>query len=332
MKKPNNSIAKQTLEELDKIKEFNDQLEEDISTAAKSHDTDAPLEVALFYRPAMILARFFVRHGQSPNTVTMLSLLCGVAGSFFFYPQNVYLNFIGILLELCALLFDCCDGQVARITNSSSQLGRFLDGMVDTVNFAAVYIVLALRMMHETIPFAGVKWGASIWLIIIINGYCHAEQARMADYYRGLHLAFLGHDNTANFTSSEKVKTELDESKDTPLYNRIYLFLYYQYTKAQERMTPKAQILLGAIRANGRDIPAGVSEEYISRSRKYIQLTNILTYTGRAYSLYLMILLKLHHFYPLLVVFVLGGIMIFMIRKYEGIAEDIYMRFYQSGR
>ena len=332
MKEQKNTIAKQTLEELDKIKEFNDQLEEDISNAAKSHDTDDPLEVALYYRPAMILARFFVRHGQSPNTVTMLSLLCGVAGSFFFYPQSVYLNIIGILLELCAVMLDCCDGQVARITNSSSQLGRFLDGMVDTVNFAAVYIALALRMMHETIPFAGVKWGASIWLIIVINGYCHAQQARMADYYRGLHLAFLGHDNTANFTSSEKVKAELDESRDTPLYNRIYLFLYYQYTKAQERLTPKAQMLLGSIRANGGSIPKELAEEYTSRSRKYIQLTNILTYTGRAYSLYLMVLLKLHHFYPLLVIFVLGGIMVFMISKYEKIAEDISMRYYPNSK
>ena len=323
-------MTKQAFEELDRIRDFNDQLGKEISAAVKSQDTDDPFEAAVYDPPAMLLTRFFIRAGWSPNAVTLLSLLFGVAGSFFFYPQSAWLNLIGILFELFAVILDCSDGQVARITNSSSQLGRFLDGMVDTANFSAVYIALALRMMNETIPFTNTKWGGFAWIAIVITGYCHAEQARMADYYRGLHLNFLDPDNSANFTGSESIMTELKESKNTPLYNRIYLTIYYLYTKAQERMTPKAQLLLGAIRENGGTISKELSDEYTTRSRRYIQLTNVLTFNLRAFSLYILVLLKLHHFYAPFIIIVLGGIMIFMVSRYEKIAEDLYERHFQS--
>ena len=169
----------------------------------------------------MLLTRFFIRIGWKPNAVTLLSLLFGVAGGVFFYPQSAWLNLVGIIFEIIAVILDCSDGQVARITNSSSQLGRFLDGMTDTANFSAVYIAIALRMMGEPIPFTDTKWGVFAWIPIVITGLCHARQARMADYYRGLHLNFLDPDNSANFTTSESIRAELAESKNTPLYNRL---------------------------------------------------------------------------------------------------------------
>ena len=325
-----NNAIKLTIAELDRIKDLNDQLQEDVHAAAKSKDTDDPFESAVYGPPAMILARFFIRIGWSANAVTLLSLFFGVAGSFFFYPQNTALNLVGILLELFAVILDCSDGQVARISNSSSQLGRFLDGFVDTANFFSVYIALAFRMMNETIPFTDQKWGFYIWIVLTITGLCHAEQARMADYYRGLHLHFLDHNNSANFTRSDNIRTELSESRNTPLYNRIYLTIYYFYTKAQERRTPKAQALLTAIRAHGGSISKELSDDFTARSRRYIQLTNILTFNIRAFSLYILVLLKLHHFYAPIIIIGLGGVMVFMIRKYEKIAEDLCSRYFPS--
>ncbi len=325
----NNNTIKQTSAELGKIREFGDQLREDIEASEKSKETDDPFELAIYGPPSMLLTRLFIKLGWSPNSVTLLSLLFGVAGSFFFYSQNAAVNLIGIFIEYLAVVLDCCDGQIARITNNSSQLGRFLDGMVDTANFLAVYIVLAFRMMNETIPFTDRKWGIWIWIVLTATGLFHAQQARMADYYRGLHLSFIDNASAASFTSSKAIKKELSESKNTPLYNRVYLAVYYSYTKAQERMAPKAQKLLAAIRKNG-GASTELARDYRKRSLKYIQITNILTYTTRAIALFILILFKLHHFYPVFVIIGLGSLMVFMIRRYEKIADDLRARYFPS--
>lgn len=308
--------------DFEKIKDLHDQIQKDQTSSHKSDDTEGPFENFAYGALSTLLANFFIRRGVSANNVTLLSLLFGIIGSLFFYPQSVLLNFIGILIEYFSVLLDCADGRVARLTHSSTQLGRFLDGMVDIVNFLAVYIVLCLRMMNETIPFTNTKWGWGIWIVMLISGYCHAEQARMADYFRSLHLHFLDENNTAFFTSSRSIRKELSEGKGLPLYRKLYLVLYFLYTKAQETLSPNTQRLLMAIEKEGSISPA-VSRSFVTKSRKYIQLTNLLTFNLRAYTLYALVLLKLHAFFFPFNVFVLGGIMIFMISRYEKIAKEV---------
>ena len=314
--------------DLEKLRDLHDQIEKDLETTKKSDDTEDRFETLVYGPFSMPLAHFFIRIGFSANTVTLLSLVFGVFGSFFFYPRNLGLNFIGVLIEFFAVLLDCADGQVARLTNTSSQLGRFLDGLVDSVNFAAVYIALGLRMMNATIPFTNARWSWIIWAVILISGYCHAEQARMADYFRSLHLHFLYQNNSAFFNTSQKIKKELSESRETPLYNRIYLAVYYLYTKAQEMMSPNTQRLLDAIEKSGGEISEELSDAFTSQSRRYVQLTNTLTFNLRAYVFYLLILLKLHPWFFPFNVIVLGGIMIFMVTRYERIAREVYREFF----
>ena len=314
--------------EIERIKERHEQLQRDLESAQKANDVEDKFDTIVYGTFSMLLAHFFIKHKVSANAVTLLSLLFGIIGSFFFFSQHVLVNFIGILIEFFAVVLDCADGQVARMTHTSSQLGRFLDGVVDTICFFAVYFSLGLRMTNEVIPFSAVKWGIYIWIVLIINGYFHGEQARMADYFRSLHLSFLDHGNKANFTTSRSIRAEINESKDTPLYNRLYLNVYYLYTTMQEKMTPRTQKLLLAIDENGGTVSKELSEAFTSRSRKYVQLTNVLTFNLRAYVLYLLVLLKLHPFFFPFNIIVLGGIMVFMVRKYEKIAKEVYDEFF----
>ena len=314
--------------DIEKIKEHHEQLQKDLEASQKSDDTEDRVDSILYGPFSMTLAHFFIKHGISANKVTLLSLFFGVLGSFFFYPQNVGLNLVGIIIEYFAVVLDCTDGPVARLTNTGSQLGRFLDGAVDITNFAAIYIVLACRMMHETIPFTNINWSGWIFLILLANGYCHGLHARMADFYRTLHLHLLDRKSNGCFNSSEQIKKELSESKNTPFFNRLYLMVYYNYTKAQEKMSPNVVSLLEAIEAEDSDRSRKATEAYLAESRKYVQLTNVLTYNLRAYALYILILLKLHPWFIPFNIIVLGAIMFYMIAKYEKIAESIYDEYY----
>ena len=302
-----------------------------IKAARKSRDTEDPVDVLLHDPIAIRLTQRFIKAGVSANAVTFMSLLVGVAGSALFYSHNFWINLIGVLLVIFAAILDCCDGQIARLTHTSSQFGRVLDGAVDIANFLAIYIVLGLRMMDETIPFTGMKWSYVIWILVILAMVCHASQARMADYYRGLHLFFLEGRNTAYLTRSKNIKAELAAlPKDSPFYEKIYRAFYLVYTKDQERQTPWAQRLLNVIEKNGGTASEEVAEAYVTNSRRYIQLSNLLTYSVRTYGLFLLLLLGIPAFFFPFVIIVLEILKIVVVAKYEGVAKGIMRKYFSS--
>jgi archaetidylinositol phosphate synthase len=75
--------------------------------------------------------RLFVWMGLTPNHVTLLGLLLGtIACAILVWTRNVPLF---VLLIVVAALFDAADGMVARITQSSSRFGSYLDAVCDRV-------------------------------------------------------------------------------------------------------------------------------------------------------------------------------------------------------
>lgn len=73
--------------------------------------------------------RLFVRLGLTPNQVTLLGLLFGVIACIFLVcTRNIR---VFAVLILIAALFDAADGTVARITQTSSRFGSYLDAVCD---------------------------------------------------------------------------------------------------------------------------------------------------------------------------------------------------------
>ena len=67
-----------------------------------------------------------------PNFITLLNLFSGFTAIAF----AAHHNFDGSLLMMCcALLFDFCDGLVARLLHVKSELGKQLDSLSDLVSF-----------------------------------------------------------------------------------------------------------------------------------------------------------------------------------------------------
>ncbi len=92
-----------------------------------------------------LLSRFFIKLGFSPNAITLLSLVIGLIGAACFARGSYHLGMIGALLFQFAVLIDCCDGEVARLTFAESRLGQALDLVSDNIVHMAV--------------FAGIAWG-----------------------------------------------------------------------------------------------------------------------------------------------------------------------------
>ena len=79
-------------------------------------------------RRAHWVARACAPLGITPNAVTIASIVLGAYAGRLFYFRDLGLNLLGVLLWVIADTFDSADGQLARMTNHKSKLGRILDG------------------------------------------------------------------------------------------------------------------------------------------------------------------------------------------------------------
>jgi phosphatidylglycerophosphate synthase len=81
---------------------------------------------------------FLVRTPITPNQVTVISLILGIIAAVFFsfgeYPHTIT---AGLIFFLC-IVFDQCDGEVARIKHMESEFGRAFDIIVDSIVNAAI--------------------------------------------------------------------------------------------------------------------------------------------------------------------------------------------------
>lgn len=291
-----------------------------------AHDFDKCLDISdrwdIFFteRASYPIAKSFNKHNVHPNTVTILGGLLGVAGAVCFAFNKVWISIIGIILEILYVIFDSADGQVARMSKKGSLFGRCLDGFIDGVVYFAIYIALSIRLMGEVIPFTTIKWGWYIWLISVPVGvYFHASQSRMADYYRNVHMYLSKNERGNELTTSEWVREQMNKSNK--FIEKFQIKSYYSYTKSQEKTTPEFQELFRLIKENNDVIPDDVSTYFRSESNKICRLANALVFNVRSYTLFILLLCKLHVWIFPFNLFVLEPIKIFLNVRYKKICK-----------
>ncbi len=97
---------------------------------------------ALFTRIFTPTAAFLVRRGVSPDVVTLIGTLGVAFGALAFYPRGEF--FWGTIVITLFVFSDLVDGTMARMIESSSRWGAWLDSTLDRVGDAAVFAGIAL--------------------------------------------------------------------------------------------------------------------------------------------------------------------------------------------
>lgn len=134
-----------------------------------------------FNRPVgRILSKLLVHAPVSPNHVSLLSILIGVASAPFFAAGNFVAG--ALLLQLCAIV-DCVDGELARVLFKESRLGQWLDLAGDQVVHVSVFAAIGIGVarLNPTTPALALGVSAAIgvlfcFLAIIRAGRRPAEQ------------------------------------------------------------------------------------------------------------------------------------------------------------
>ena len=95
--------------------------------------------------------RFFLRLGMSPDAVTWLFVLTGVAAAALLSLDGLLPVIGAVLLIQLQILLDCSDGEVARWQGRSSPRGIYLDRIGHYVTEAGLPIALGIRADEVTL-------------------------------------------------------------------------------------------------------------------------------------------------------------------------------------
>lgn len=141
-------------------------------------------------RATWLLARL----GWSPNAVTLAFIACGVAAGAVVAFGGLLTAVIAVLLVQAGLLFDCADGELARLTKRTSVGGIYLDRIGHYLCDAAMIVGLGLRAQgHLTTSGRYVTAGllAALIAVLVKAETDNVVVARVAAGLPG------GHDDTA---------------------------------------------------------------------------------------------------------------------------------------
>ena len=153
-----------------------------LEASFKSMYTEEWLDIH-FYRPVGYQwALFFHKLGVTPNAITVASIFLGVGAAVCFAYPDWKVNLVGIFLLIWANSYDSADGQLARMTNQKSELGRILDGVCGDIWFVAIYTAICMRLTLS---------GASISVCWVLSPVSFIATSGYGGYYRNIHLLFL---------------------------------------------------------------------------------------------------------------------------------------------
>src|SRR5689334_21321435 len=156
----------------------------------KPREVEETIDVYVHRPIAYVLARAMFPLPISPDAVTGLSILAGIASAVSLlasFPHHLQVG--GLLLFLSAVL-DCADGQLARMRGTSSVFGRMLDGTADlfTVGAAAPATVWVMWRSLD-MPL----WGRLVVLTLaVLTMVTTSFHTTMYDHYKNVFLRFTG--------------------------------------------------------------------------------------------------------------------------------------------
>ena len=305
----------------------------------KSDDTEEWLDVH-FTRPiGLVFALMWIRLGVHPNVVTILSIFLGLAAAFNFYFTDLAHNLLGVLLLMLANFCDSTDGQMARLTDQKTIVGRVLDGFSGDVWFFSIYLAICLRTMPQPMPFTGQPWGIWIWLLAAFTGIVlHLPQSSTSDYYRQIHLFFLkGREGSElnSYASQREVYERLP--RKGAFWERMFFYNYANYCRGQERRTPQFQRFFAlwrqkveqtasqsAMTSDQRQHLENVRTTFLAGSRPLMKYTNLLTFNLRAIFIYATCLIGCPWMYFVFEMTVLHAMFLYMHWSHEKLSARLY--------
>lgn len=149
--------------------------------AYKAFEIEELVDIYFYRRAGYVVARGARVLGLSPNAVSILAGVVGALGGALVSRPRWALAGVGLLVLHGVI--DSADGQLARMTGTTSELGRVLDGLAGYATHIALYLGLITRMAPTCGWHAAIGWAS-------VAGLCTAIHAQLYDYHRTAYAGF----------------------------------------------------------------------------------------------------------------------------------------------
>ncbi len=257
------------------------------------------------YRPlGFILAKIFSRTKITPNIITVTGMFWGLLAGYFL-SKGTPLTFIyGAIIYQIANIFDCADGQLARLTSRYSDFGRILDGFVDYFNVSAVLIGSFIGLLRSDDPFLR---DHHLVAVIFFAALSTAVASALYDKLKSKYM---------NLVSGKEIvkenKDELREKRaaEPSSVKRFFYSLYIFYLTLQCFISENIS-LKGKDRRKFAEVDREIYRElYISKNAKLLKVWSLVGPSTHAF--YFLIFALLGKF-PLYFLFVVGPLNIILL-------------------
>jgi archaetidylinositol phosphate synthase len=142
--------------EIKKREDFKTLHEMQVKGSGLNHDS--PI-TRIFSRPASrLLTRMFLNIPVSPNQITLISFILGLASAYFFFQGSYWTSVTAAALLVLSTWVDGADGEIARLKFMETEIGKKLDIYGDNIIHFLVFTAIGIGVFGRT--------GESIYLYL----------------------------------------------------------------------------------------------------------------------------------------------------------------------
>jgi len=192
----------------------------------KATELEEGLDLVVYRPLAFGLVKLVQPTAITPNQITFISLVMGLASGACFWQGTPAFFLWGALLLFLTNLFDCADGMLARVRGTSSMTGYVFDGLVDyTTN-----TVVLIGMLHGFYLYADRP--VFVWLVGVPAGLSYAWWCAMVDRFRNEWLDKVygrRRDPLVELTEMRRLAAEF--APGTHRWDRILIWAYGVYVR-----------------------------------------------------------------------------------------------------
>lgn len=304
-----------------------------LKASMKSGDTEEWIDIYVTRPIGLVVALVCGKLRIHPNAITALSMVLGVASGYMFLHTDLWHNILGVVTLFAANICDSADGQLARLADKKTLVGRVLDGFAGDMTFFCVYLAICLRLFFRPVPGTDIPW--TIWIFVL--GYLagimsHIPQASLADYYRQIHLYFLKGAEGCELDDYDSQRAVYESLTWRRWLAKLFYLNYSRYCKSQERRTPAFQRLRRAMVA-GRpaegDAAAALRRDFLAGSRPLMKYTNFLSFNSRALLIYITCLAGCPYVYFIIEATVHNVVYVRMRHRHEALCTGLLQTYCQ---
>jgi len=202
----------------------------------KSLDVEEPIDVYVHRPLAYLLARALLPTPISPNWVTLASMGVGVCSGALIVSTRPHHFQYAALCAFLSTVFDCADGQLARLRKTSSVFGRMLDGTADVIVTSAILVGGGGYLYQK---YGSTPWlGMAALLFTAVAGVATSIQTTLFDHYKTvfMKLAVPGFKEAESYPEARRRYAQ--QTRFTPV-TRVAWALYLTFIGNQSRTVRK---------------------------------------------------------------------------------------------